>query len=515
VVCESHAGHEDLKTGQRLGTLELFKPPTTQDAPMTACHTAQHTASSSALERLLDLITDREKALRPVDDYRAFEDGLHALMAEVERDLLAAELARLDLDAPELLIDGVLHKQVSRDFGAYMTCAGQVRVERSLYRASRDERAVSPMKYRAGIVEGWWTPSAALLAMWAVAHLTPKEAAEFFGRLGGMQPSRSSLDTLPRELNPRWEDQRTRFEESIRVGETVPAGAVSVAASLDGVLVPMKDGKRQQKKARARKDGKKGGGPAGYKEAACATLAFYDADGERIGATRYLGRMPESKKATLKAMLEDELVAVLDQRPDLTCVGLADGAKDNWSFLVKLLPPGSVEALDFYHASEHLKEALDHAHGKGSARSSSEYERLKVLLRDEHGGVNKVINALAYQHRKHPRRKKLACELKYFRTNRHRMDYAGLKARGLPIGSGVVEAANKTLVTVRMKRSGARWRTAGGQGVLTFRALAKTQRFDRAWDLLIDTYKFPVALPDNVLSFKPRSQSSLPQEPSV
>ncbi len=66
-----------------------------------------------------------------------------------------------------------------------------------------------------------------------------------------------------------------------------------------------------------------------------------------------------------------------------------------------------------------------------------------------------------------------------------------------------------------MKRSGARWRTAGGQGVLTFRALAKTQRFDRAWDLLIDTYKVPVALPDNVLPFKPRSRSSQLQDSSV
>jgi hypothetical protein len=266
----------------------------------------------------------------------------------------------------------------------------------------------------------------------------------------------------------------------------------------------MKDGKKQQKKAKAKKDGKRPGGPAGYKEAACATLAFYDADGERIGVTRYLGRMPEPKKATLKASLEDELMAVLDQRPDLKCVGLADGAKDNWVFLRRILPKGSEEALDFYHASEHLKEALDHAFGKGSAKSKSEYDRLRLILRDEAGGVNQVLNVLSYRCRKYPRRKKLAKERKYFRTNRHRMDYAGLKAHGLPIGSGVVEAANKTLVTVRMKRCGARWRLAGGQGVLTFRALAKAERFDCAWDLLLDTYKVSVELPDNVLQFKAR-----------
>ena len=59
------------------------------------------------------------------------------------------------------------------------------------------------------------------------------------------------------------------------------------------------------------------------------------------------------------------------------------------------------------------------------------------------------------------------------------MRYHALKAEGVAIGSGVVEAANKTLVTQRMKRSGMRWRIAGGQAVLTFRALIKSARFDR------------------------------------
>ena len=72
------------------------------------------------------------------------------------------------------------------------------------------------------------------------------------------------------------------------------------------------------------------------------------------------------------------------------------------------------------------------------------------------------------------------------------MAYAGAKAAGLPIGSGIVEAANKTLVTVRMKRPGARWTIDGGQATLTFRALAKARRFERAWAHLANTYKVHV-----------------------
>ena len=66
------------------------------------------------------------------------------------------------------------------------------------------------------------------------------------------------------------------------------------------------------------------------------------------------------------------------------------------------------------------------------------------------------------------------------------------------IGSGVVEAANKTLVTQRMKRSGMRWKTESGQAILTFRALQKSRRLKPAWDILMKTLS--VSANDN---FKP------------
>ena len=65
------------------------------------------------------------------------------------------------------------------------------------------------------------------------------------------------------------------------------------------------------------------------------------------------------------------------------------------------------------------------------------------------------------------------------------MRYAGLKAKGYTIGSGVVEAANKVLVDQRMKRAGMRWSVEGGQNVLTFRALIRSGRFDLAWQAMV------------------------------
>ena len=135
----------------------------------------------------------------------------------------------------------------------------------------------------------------------------------------------------------------------MRTQERVPAEAVSMAVSLDGVMVPMKNGGRQAKRAQAAEEGKYTRGPAGNKEVGCGTLSFYDEEGERLATIR-MARMPEVKKATLKVTLSKEVNSCLAERPDLKVVKVADGAKDNWTFLSGELPDGE-EVIDFYHAA--------------------------------------------------------------------------------------------------------------------------------------------------------------------
>ena len=314
-----------------------------------------------------------------------------------------------------------------------------------------------------------------------------------------MRPSKSSLDRLPKACSAQWEAQRQAFEKQLREATRIPAAAVTVAVSLDGVMTPMKDGARSAKRAATLAAGKHTQGPAGYQEVGCATLSFYDAEGERLSTLR-MARMPETKKATLKTLLAAELAAVLQQRPTLRLVKLADGAKDNWTYLGNELPAGD-EIIDFYHAAEHLKHAFDVAYGESTAKARTQFETYRHVLRDEQDGVEKVIRTLVYLRDKHPRRQKLASELGYFRGNRARMQYATAKAQQLPIGSGVVEAACKTLVTQRMKRSGMRWRHAGGQAILTLRGLVQSNRFDHGWRLLAQCYRAHVAAPDNMVIF--------------
>jgi len=462
----------------------------------------------SAWERLEKFLHERRSTSVPVDDPESFERQLHTLFTAAEAEVIGEELAKFDLDAPVVEIDGVPHRRVLRSTETYMTSAGPVRIERSLYSTRQEgERAVCPLELRAGVVEGFWTPRAAQQATWMVTHLTPQEAEEGLARMGGMQPSRSILDRLPKQLSERWEVQRQEFETRLRAAETIPDEAASVAVSLDGVMVPMKDGQRQEKRRQAAEEGKHQRGPAGHREAGCATLTFYDEDGDRLRTVR-MGRMPEPKKASLKSMLAEELKAVLRQRPDLELVKLADGARDNWTYLGEGLLGeglrGGKELVDFFHAAEQLHAGLAAAYGETSSECQSQFAKLRHVLRHEIGGVKKVIRALVHLRDEHRRSRKIARVLGYFRRNRHRMAYAELAFEGLPIGSGVTEAACKTLVTQRMKRSGMRWRHDGGQAILTLRALAQSERFDRGWALLRATYKHEVTLPAKVIALPRR-----------
>jgi hypothetical protein len=63
-----------------------------------------------------------------------FEKNLHKKVMEFEREVLAEEMARADVDVEAIVIDGVTHRRVVRCEETYFTAAGPVRVERTLFK---------------------------------------------------------------------------------------------------------------------------------------------------------------------------------------------------------------------------------------------------------------------------------------------------------------------------------------------------------------------------------------------
>lgn len=415
------------------------------------------------------------------------ERALHTAFVDIERRVLEKMLAQYDINVPVIHFEGTPYRQILRCETTYTSSAGLVRINRSLYRMKGGKDIVIPLELSAGIVERKWTPRAAKQAVFAVSQLTPYETEALFKELGAMMPSRASLDRLPKKLSSQWELHRESFEQSLSSQGDIPDQAIAVAVSLDGVKVPMQGGVVLP-------------GDSRYEEASCGSITYYDVNGNPLSTRRY-GRMPERKKVTMKSFLRKEIERALHSRPNLQLVKVADGAKDNWNFLDEELASG-VSVLDFYHAAEHLKQAMDYVYGKGSSKSKTEFIRYRHILRHEQDGIEKVIRCLSRHVKRKPKKVLLKTELNYFRNNKKRCRYADIADRKLPIGSGIIEATCKTLVTQRLKRSGMAWQTPGGQAILTFRALLHSNLFEQGWEKLSTVYRGKIDMPINVVPFR-------------
>ena len=71
------------------------------------------------------------------------------------------------------------------------------------------------------------------------------------------------------------------------------------------------------------------------------------------------------------------------------------------------------------------------------------------------------------------------------------MDYWTYRKQGLAIGSGITEAACKTLFTQRFKQSGMKWTVEGGASILSFRTLLLSGVWHTAFDRYLGSYTKP------------------------
>ena len=462
---------------------------------------------SAAAQRLAEFIEKRRQKwstqtdLSSVDNFESFEQELHTLVMALECEMVIEELGRYDVNVKEIEVDGQVYRRSISLPETYLTAAGRVTVERHLYSsADKKGKGICPLELRSGMVAGYFTPRAARQGAFAMALLTSGESEELFGEIGNMQPSRSSLDRLTKALSPHWESHRVTWEAQLRQAETVPSAAKVMAISVDGVMAPIRGADKQEK---AEQPGKHASGPTGYKEVGCGTVTLYDQEAERLQTVRY-ARMPESKKVTLQQQLDTEIASILALSPDLLCVHLADGAKDNWRLMNEIethLPTplqAPIEIVDFYHACDHLKNGCDAAWGESTQESKDYFERLNTRLKETDNGAERIIRTLRFQcsFASGNKRKRLDAELTYFRNQQSRMHYPKYLRLNLPIASGVMEAACKTLVTQRLKRSGMAWTNHGGQAILTLRSLIQSNRWRSAWTLLGADFRKIVNVPN-------------------
>jgi len=446
-------------------------------------------------EMLSETLSGCEQSVRTGKDFKEIERDLMSGFMQAASQAIGNLLSQYDIDSPELIVgDREYHKTKSQEVD-YFTCAGKIKIKRTQYKHPVYGTTVYPLNLRAGIVCDHWTPQAAKIATLATAEMTPYSAEKLFKEIGAMIPSKSSLDRLPKKINQRLDFHSQYLAEKIREHNPIPENATQLAVSLDGVHVAIQKLKGQRRFTTDRSFTKTRGQTikvhedySRYREASCGTVSYLDKDGELL-QTHYYSRMPEERKVKLKSLLEEHVKHALKERPDIKIIAIADGAKDNWTFIDETFP-SATKILDFYHAAEHLKKAIDTIYSDPQ-KATEAFEKQRSILRHSPRGIDKIIDHLTRHYRSKPS-DGLRCEINYFKSNRTRCNYFETANQCNPIGSGIVEAACKSLVSKRLKCSGMAWRWKGGQAILNFRSYLKSNLFDSLWVVLEEVYKQPV-----------------------
>jgi hypothetical protein len=456
---------------RRLRTRSIVMPASATVAPPGEPLDALKTSVQEAVQRFAsESVTPRS--------FLELENALQAAAAQACRKILEQEANRLEPDDKGALPSKVrYHKEVYRinkKTPAKIATRFGVITLRSFYylNESDGEPGLHPLHLRLGIGPGSATP--ALLerpARTSVDH-TQSEVRAWLVREHGLVWSNERLRTalagfrqalLPfmAELQERrlltWLEQAEKSR-----GRQRPV----LAVGRDGVMIPMRRG--------------------GYQEASTATVSVYDRRRRRLG-TIYLGQMPEEKQATLSraltALLRATLTAWQGPLPRLAYITDKGSAPEEYyrRVLKKMKHPRDGKALtwewvlDFYHVCSYIGKMADALFGPETPAGAQWFAKMRRWVRERRQGVSQVLrSAMQYLDRRKMTKAHKAefwKAYRYLRRHRRLMDYLGYRRRGLPIGSGVTEAACKTVFTQRFKRSGMRWRHESGQVILDLRVI--------------------------------------------
>ena len=351
---------------------------------------------------------------------------------------------------------------------------GTITLWRMLYQDVHGvEPSIFPLEVRLGLESGRATPALAeratraavtlpqdaVLAMLRDDHGVRWSAASLRAVIAGVAAGMGACATTPRRAgcSPGW---------SRRIGPRARKAVLAVGR--DGLMLPIR-------------------GQACYREGAAATVSIYDRRGRRLG-TVYLGRMPEPGQETLSGQLTALIEAVLRRwtGPPPRLAYITDGGALQTRYYRRVLRRMSDPhhlgrrlrwqwVIDYYHASGYLTQ-LAEALFSDAREGASWARKMGRWLKEKPRGIYRVLHSAAAIRRRRiivsaAKREQYRTAYAYLRKRMRWLDYSGYRRDHLPIGSGVTEAACKTVFTQRMKQSGMTWNTESGQWIVDLRVI--------------------------------------------
>jgi hypothetical protein len=444
----------------------------------------------------------------------ALTKGLHQALLESGRVGLENLIQSFENDVPQTEINGRVFERSDICEKTFLTLLGEITLRRGLYyEKGREGPANSSAAYvlldHAWDMQGRYvTPEVAEALLYSCAEMVPESVSKLFAKITGIKPSKTlTYEQIQRDgkrLKEFVQAQRETRWESVKV----PTDAEVFVASFDGGTLPMRKSEDQKversSKTKNKDDAEKAMAEdlsegSSYKNAMIGSFSFYkskevcDNTGDvRLCPDRqkshYIAKMPEKnftefkQEATLavtkleKSMPEESVLKILPM----------DGARSLWSWARDQECFENYDwLLDFFHATEHLSKVAGLLFGKSSVKAKQWYRKWRKKLKHEENAVDGLIRSIArcIKQVSGKRQQDAVKERNYFINNREMMNYAIYVNEGLPIGSGPVEAACKTIVKARMCQSGMRWKKESGGNVLNLRVLTKSAEWDQIWPL--------------------------------
>lgn len=470
-----------------------------------AVATREETQAGDVFDRLRQRVQKRWQEfchgpVTPLSSYE-WEKDLKALFDEAGRELLEEEYNRLQPEdkkqaAPRLRYHKETYRINKRTKATIATSFGPIRLWSWLYlNEEAGEPGLHPLHVQLGIVAGVTPLLADRSAHWAVTH-SQAEVRQLLFAEHGLRWSNDRLRRVLREFRRGVEGFRTAVQAERLLGWLKEAERSRgrhrpvLAVGRDGVMVPI----RQQ----------------GYEEASAATVSVYDRRRKRLG-TVYLGHMPEPHQVTMTAELTGLVTAVLKEwsgpLPRLVYVTDKGQAQDDYyrRVLRRMHHPRHTKqrltwewVLDFFHVCSYVGKLSEALFGAFATKGPSWFGRMRHWLRDRHQGVAQILRS-AMQHYQRQKMSKVAQRefwkaYRYLRKHSRWMDYPRYRRQGMPIGSGVTEAACKTVFTQRLKRSGMRWSKEFAQVIVDLRVICLSGIWDDVVRRELNTRPLPEGL---------------------
>jgi hypothetical protein len=410
-----------------------------------------------------------------------FETRLQELLRELGRIIVEWALNHLEphdrKDLPaQLESHGIWYRRRSKTPNrSVATLFGTITLWRTLYQDVHGvEPSIFPLEIRLGLEAGRATPALAERAARAAVALPQDAVLAVLRDDHGVRWSVSTLRAVIAVVAAGMGNHRDDAQADRLLGWLERADRSSgsrkpvLAVGRDGLMLPIR-------------------GQTCYREGATATLSIYDRRGRRLG-TVYLGRMPEPGQETLSGQLTALIEAVLRRwtGPLPRLAYITDGGALQTRYYRRVLRRMSDPhhlgrrlrwqwVIDYYHASGYvtrLAEALfsDAREGASWARKMGRW------LKEKPRGIYRVLHSAAAIRRRRiivsaAKREQYRTAYAYLRKRMRWLDYFGYRRDHLPIGSGVTEAACKTVFTQRMKQSGMTWNGGSGQWIVDLRVI--------------------------------------------